>query len=118
MQKKNKNVQPLGSDSQLTANRDAAIHQWFVGFFSVCRVPFCLLDIYTDREELRLKSRPKVQCLRRFKKNPQKWPNLRIISSPFPFNPGKQNNYDVRESLPTLAVASFFFLVPPLPFML
>lgn len=31
--KKNKNVQPLGSDSQLTANMDAAIHRWFVVVF-------------------------------------------------------------------------------------
>lgn len=81
--------------------------------FSVRRVPFCLLDIYTNGEELCLKSRPKVQRLRRFKTTAQKWPNLHIISSPFPFNPGKQNNYGVRESLPTLAVASFFFSAPP-----
>lgn len=40
-------------------------------FFSVCRVPFCLLDIYTDGEELCVKSRPKVQCLHRFKKKKQ-----------------------------------------------
>lgn len=81
--RKKKKVQLLGLDSQLMANKGAAIHLW-VCHCCCCRrrfwVPFCLPDIYMDGDELCVKTGPKVH-----RSQNKKGPDSHIIFWPFSF---------------------------------
>lgn len=118
-EKEKKKVQLLGLDSQLMANKDAAIHVW-VCHCCCCRrfwVPFCLPDIYMDGDELCVK-RPglKFTVHKKKKKRPRLAHYFLAFFIHFFFflrNPGKQSNCGGLRKFTNICWLHLFFPFPP-----